>query len=147
MRRDEVKWTECEAVRQALLARRALTAAEMQHAGMCEVCSAGVMETEIEAALEEKPEVAVPADFAARVALRARSEKGLRSWVRKDLRKKLPRRYWGRNTAVAVLVVLTAVVTVRDPQWLAATGAMRMTLMLALAGELAGIALWLGLRA
>lgn len=146
MRRDEMKTSVCEAVRQSLLVRRGLTPAQLAHVETCGACSAAVMETEIEAELETKPEVMVPADFAARVAQRAQSEGGVRSWLRKDLRRKLPRRDLGRNAAIAVLVVLMAAVTMSDPHWLVATGTMRMMLMLLLAGELAGIALWLGLR-
>lgn len=146
MRPCSVKMTECEAVWQALRKRRALTPAEAAHAETCPVCADAVMETEIEAALESKAEVAVPAEFAARVALLAREEKSVRRWVRNGLRKKLPRRHAGLDAAVGLLLVLLAVVTMSDPHWLMATGAARMTLLLVLAGELAGIALWLGLR-
>lgn len=147
MRRDEVVISECEAVRRALLKRRELTGAERSHAEMCPVCADAVMETEVEAALETKPEVAVPADFAARVTMRAQGENGAQRWVRQGMRKRWPGRHVGLDVAVGLLLALLVVVTMRDPHWLTATGGtVGLTLMLALAGEVAGLALWLGLR-
>lgn len=146
MRSGEVRVTECEGVRGSLLARRELTAAERVHAETCAVCADALMETEIEAALEVKPEVAVPAEFAARVAMRAREEKSVRRWVQGGLRKRWPRRHVGLDAAVGLLLVLLAVVTMSDPHWLMGAGTARMELMLVLAGEVAGLALWLGLR-
>lgn len=146
MRSGEVKVAECEGVRRSLLSRRVLTAAERLHAENCAVCAGAVMETEIEAALEVKPEVAVPVDFAARVAMRTREEKSVRRWVRQGLRKKWPRRHVGLNVAVGLLLALLAVVTMGDPRWLTAAGTASVDLMLVLAGEVAGLALWLGLR-
>lgn len=146
MHSGEVRVTECEGVRRALLQRRELTAEERAHAERCGVCADAVMETEIEAALEAKPEVVIPAEFAARVALRARGEKrGARRWAQQ----KVAHGRWrhaGRNAAVGLVLVLLAAVTMSDPQWWTATGTVPMMLMLMLAGEVAGIALWLGLR-
>ena len=145
MRRDGVEVSECEAVRRALLDDRELTVKQLAHAETCAVCADAVMETEIAVALEAKPEVAVPAGFSARVAMRARDEKSVRRWVRQGLRKRLPR-HAGLGVAVGLLLALLAVVTMSDPRWLAATGTVRIGLMLVLAGEVAGLALWLGLR-
>ncbi len=142
----EVKVTECEGVRRRLLERGELTAAEAAHAKRCAVCADAVMETEIEAVLERKPEVAVPADFAARVSVQARGEKrGARRWAQQ----KVAHGRWrhgGRNIAVVVLLAVPVVVTMHDPQWWTATGTLQRMLLPALAGEVAGIALWLGLR-
>lgn len=146
MRSGEVKVTECEVVRRALLKRRELTAEERAHAEMCPLCAEALMETEIEAALELNPEVEVPAEFAAHVATRAREEKSVRRWVRQGLRRRWPRQHLGFDVAVGLLLALLAVVTMSDPQWLTATGTARTDLLLVLAGEVAGLALWLGLR-
>lgn len=146
MRSGEVKVAECEGVRRSLLARRALTAEQQAHAGTCAVCADALMETEIEAALEETPEVVVPAEFAAHVAMRAREEKSVRRWVRQGLRKKWPRRHVGLAVAVGLLLALLAAVTMGDPHWLTAAGTASVDLLLVLAGEVAGLALWLGLR-
>lgn len=146
MRREEVGISACEVVRRALLQRRELTVAERAHAATCAVCADAVMETEIEAALAEKPEVAVPAEFAARVAMRAGQEKHVGRRVRRGLRKRWGDRHVGLDVAVGLLLVLLAAVTMSDPHWLTARGTAGMTLMLVLAGEVAGLALWLGLR-
>ncbi len=151
MRPCLVKTTECEAVWQALREGRGLTAAEAAHAEKCTACADAAMERDIEVALEARPEAAVPADFAARVAVRAQDEKSARRWARQKLAGagwlgRMLGRHPGRNAAVGLLLAMMVVVTMRDPQWLTATGTVRMTLMLVLAGEMAGIALWLGLR-
>lgn len=146
MRSSEVRVTKCEAVRGSLLARRELTAAEREHAETCAVCSEALLEAEIEAALEEKPEVAVPVEFAARVATRALEEKSVRRWVRRGWRMRGSRRHLGLDVAVGLLLALLAVVTMGDPRWLVATGTARVDLLVVLAGEVAGLALWLGLR-
>jgi hypothetical protein len=145
MRREGVEISECEAVRRALLDGRELTENQLAHAEVCAVCADAVMETEIEAALEAKPGVVVPADFAARVAMRAGDEKSVRRWVRQGLRKRWPR-HVGLGVAVGILLALLAVVTMSDPRWLMTTGTARLALMLVLAGEVAGLALWLGMR-
>ena len=102
MRHEEVEISECEVVRRALMQRRELTAEERAHAERCAVCADALMETEIEAALEEKPEVAVPAEFAARVAVRARQEKNVRRRVRLGPRKRGARRHVGLDVAGGV---------------------------------------------
>lgn len=55
------------------------------------------------------------------------------------------RRHVGLDVAVGLLLALLAVVTMGDPHWLVATGTARVDLLVVLAGEVAGLALWLGL--
>lgn len=143
----ELKVALCEDIRRSLLAGRELTSAERVHAEACEVCADAVLETEIESALMTKPVTAVPEDFVLRMAMLTRSDKSASRWARKKLAhgRRLGR-HIGRDAAVAWLLVMMAVVTISDPHWWTDTRAGGMTLMLVLAGEVVGIALWLGLR-
>ncbi len=143
MRPGEMKAASCEAVRRALQDQRALAVAEAAHAATCAACGDAILDAEIEVALHARPRLALPDGFAARVALRARSEKragraapnGWRAW-----------RHVGRDTAIGLLIAATTLVTVLDPDWLAVTGPVQWALVLLLSGEVAGIALWLGLE-
>lgn len=152
MQRGEVKVSECEVVRRALLAGRELTAAEVAHAEACEACADAVTEIEIEAALMVQPRVEIPEGFAARVTRELPQRQGARRWARQKLTYGLRLgRHVGRDTAVALLLGMMLVVTMSDPRWFAGMPSMRMTWpgmvwMLVLAGEVAGVALWLGLR-
>lgn len=143
MQPGEMKPAACEAVRCALQDRRGLAAAEAAHAATCAACGDALLDAEIAAALDAKPRLPVPHEFAERVAMRVRSQTcarraapgGKRAW-----------RHVGRDTAIGLLLAATAIVTLLDPDWLAITGPVQWALVLLLSGEVAGIALWLGME-
>jgi len=103
------------------------------------------LDAELDAALATKPQVAVPRDFAARLALRLPPERSVRSWSRRRKWMRSGGRHAGLGSAVILLLVMLAVVTVRDPRWMAGNGTIGMALTLLLLAEVAGIALWLAI--
>jgi len=122
----------CEALERALHEGRKLTKEQLAHVENCDEC----MDVWLTLALEAKPEVAVPADFAARVAasVAPRREK------RKALR--VPR-HWGLISAMAVITVLMAVGFAGSPPANTWVGVVFVSVV---ATEIAGLALWLGPR-
>ena len=122
----------CEALERVLHEGRKLTAVELAHVENCDEC----MDVWLTLALEAKPEVAIPENFASRVAacLPARQEK------RAALR--MPR-HWGLITAMAVITVLMAVGFVGSPPANTWVGVVFVSVV---ATEIAGLALWLGPR-
>ena len=122
----------CEALERALHEGRKLTNEQLAHVENCDEC----MDVWLTLALEAKPEVAVPADFAARVAssMPARREK------REVLR--VPR-HWGLISAMAVITVLMAAGFVGSPPANTWVGVVFVSVV---ATEIAGLALWLGPR-
>ena len=112
------------------------TAAENEHLATCNAC----MDTLLAHMLDQKPEVAVAAGFAARV--RAQLPDSTRAVRRAPA--------YGLLTAVAVLMVLALAWSifayVVDPQWLAVGNRLSLALEYIVTCEIGGIALWLGAR-
>jgi predicted anti-sigma-YlaC factor YlaD len=122
----------CEALERALHEGRRLTAHELAHVEDCDEC----MDVWLTLALEAKPEVAVPADFAARVAASVPPRRVKRVALR------VPR-HWGLITAMAVV---TVVLVVGFPGPKPANSWVGLVFVMVVASEIAGLALWLGPR-
>lgn len=122
----------CEALERALHEGRKLTQAELAHVENCDEC----MDVWLTLALEAKPEVTVPADFAVRVASNAPPRPQKRAALR------MPR-HWGLITAMGVITVLMAAGFVGSPP---ANTWVGLVFLFLVATEIAGLALWLGPR-
>lgn len=122
----------CEALERALHEGRKLTAAELAHVEGCDEC----MDVWLTLALEAKPEVAIPENFASRVAASVPPHREKRAALR------VPR-HWGLITAMAVITVLMAVGFVGSPPANTWAGLVFVSVV---AAEIAGLALWLGPR-
>lgn len=126
---DEIS---CDAVRQGLARARTLTAAELAHVEVCESCLDAWLDATVTQSLDAKPEVWIPADFAARVVERLPDK---RSAVRRTP-------HWGLITAVLLVAAGLIATAVADPSGV--NTRMGMILMTLVVTEIAGIALWLG---
>lgn len=136
----------CEQLRSAMAQGRALTAEEWAHVEVCETC----LDTWVCYGLESKPEVRIPADFAARVVAAlpekrdAEKELGGRehSWVRTYVRGL--NRYRGLMTAIVLVAAGLIAMQLADPTML--NTRMGLVFVGIVASEIGGIALWLGTR-
>ncbi|MBV8113711.1 MAG: hypothetical protein JO300_03150 [Silvibacterium sp.] len=129
MRDDSVN---CEALQRALREGREVTREQSAHVDGCDAC----MDVWLTTTLENKPEVAIPADFPARVAAKLPDRPNHRAAVRRP-------RYWGLATAfVIVTVVLVVCFSNLTPlnSWIEVLFITLVTI------EVAGLALWLGPR-
>lgn len=127
MRSDGVN---CEAMQQAMRERHELAKDQLCHLYECEPC----MDLWLTAALDEKPEVKIPPDFAARVAAVTPTRPEKRETARTP-------RHWGVISAMAVVTVVLVICFAVSPppnSWV------ETALVLLVATEIAGLALWLG---
>ncbi|HEX3472838.1 MAG TPA: hypothetical protein VHT28_16780 [Silvibacterium sp.] len=124
----------CEALQRALneertlRGERELTAEECAHLEECDAC----LDASLTVMLDAKPEVEIPADFAARVAASLPAKSAART-------------RWPRHTGLITAIVLVAVLLVvcfAGPK--PADNWIGLVFMLLVATEVAGIALWLG---
>jgi hypothetical protein len=126
----------CEAMQQRLRQGRTLTAAESAHVKGCDTCLEAWLDATVTQALDAKPEVEIPADFAARVVRGLPAKRGAVGVSRK----RSP--HWGLATAIVLVAAGLIAMTVADPvranTWI---GALFLGLVVS---EIAGIALWLG---
>ena len=122
----------CEALERALHEGRKLTQEELAHVESCDEC----MDVWLTLALEAKPEVAIPENFAARVAAGLPRRQAKRAVLRGN-------RNWGLVTAMAVVTVLMAVGFAGPPP---ANSWVGLVFISVVATEIAGLALWLGPR-
>jgi hypothetical protein len=123
----------CESLQRAMIEeRRELTMDEAAHLAACDEC----MEVMLTVSLEEKPIVAVPADFAARVVAGLPARQTKRAAIRTP-------RPWGFMTAMAIATVLLVVCFAGSPPVNTWVG---LVFVLLVASEIAGLALWLGPR-
>lgn len=121
----------CEALQRILLERqRELTESEAAHLSTCDDC----MDTLLTVSLETKPDVGVPADFAARVAAALPSNP--------PLRPRRPRHAGLATAMVFVAALLVVWFTALRPQ----DGLIQLVFMLLVVTEIAGLALWLAPR-
>ena len=133
MRDDDVN---CEALKERLRQGRELTRDDSAHLDDCDACT----DAWLTAALEAKPEVQIPVDFAARVAA------NLPSPAPRSATKRRPRN-WGLATAMAMIGVFLAVFFAGPSSANSPPNAWLGPLFLFLVtGEIAGLALWLGPR-
>ena len=105
---------------------------ESAHLEDCDAC----MEVWLSVALDAKPEVRIPADFAARVAAMAPARRQKQPIAR-------PQRPWGLATAVAMVTVLL-IICFRGPA--PANSWIGPVFLFLVTGEIAALALWLGPR-
>jgi hypothetical protein len=128
----------CDELRSAMKQGRALTAVEQEHVNECEACLEAWLDATVTQALDAKPEVRIPADFAARVAARLPEQSGTAVQSGRGPY----RAHWGLITAIVLVTVGLLVMAVADPVRM--NTRMGMILMALLVAEIAGIALWLG---
>lgn len=133
MRNTGADTVSCSELKTTLEQGRALTAEETAHAVRCDECREAWLDVTIVQALEAKPEVEIPADFAARVAQRLPAKRIAGH-----------RLHWGLTIAILLVAVGMVAMAFADPvavnTW---TGKAFMALVVS---EIAGIALWLGGR-
>jgi len=126
----------CSTLQQLLREGRELTNTQAAHIDGCEAC----IDAWLTAALEEKPKLLIPDDFADRVRARLPERSSQGAIARRP-------RHWGFISAMAIVTVLL-VVFFTDPaspklpanSWLAPVFLFLLTV------EIAGLALWLGPR-
>jgi hypothetical protein len=133
MRDDSVN---CGALQRALREGREVTRDQFAHVDGCDAC----MDVWLTTALEDKPEVAIPADFAERVAAGLPALSPPRAFGRKP-------RHWGLAAAVAMVTVLLAVCfTGSAPANLPVNSWIGPVFLFLVTAEIAALALWLGPR-
>lgn len=117
-----------------------LTGDESSHVEGCDACLEAWLETMVTQALDAKPEVQIPEDFAKRVAAQVPAKQEPARVTEGDSRRN--GRHWGLLTA-SVLVAGGLIATAfADPTgWSTRVGVI---VTLIVASEIAGIALWLG---
>lgn len=121
----------CAELKRTLEQGRRLTAEEAEHAVRCDECREAWLDATIVQALEAKPEIVIPADFAARVAQRLPAKQAAAR-----------RSHWGLTTATLLVAAGLATMAFADP---VATNTWTGSLFTALVvSEIAGIGLWLG---
>jgi hypothetical protein len=126
----------CPRVEQALPQARALTPAEAAHLESCNACLEAWLDATVTHALDAKPEVRIPADFAVRVTAKLPAKRNSPVAARRRTG------HWGLFTAALLIAVGLLVAVIADPAGLSTrTGAI---FMLLVASEVAAIALWLG---
>jgi hypothetical protein len=122
----------CADTQRALRAARALTAAEAAHMENCDAC----LELAVTEALDAKPQVHIPADFAARVAAQVPAKRNA------PVAPRVRTHHWGLLTAILLIAVGLIATAFADPSGL--NTRMGAVFVLLVASEIAGIALWLG---
>jgi hypothetical protein len=130
----------CERVQRAMRTDSIpeFTDAENEHLAACGTCT----ELLLTHLLQQKLEIAVPTEWAARVASRLTAEI-------KTARAHRPIPAYGFTTAVAVLMVMSlawSVFAYVDPQWWTLQGGLSLVLEGIVTFEIGIIALWLGIR-
>jgi hypothetical protein len=128
----------CDAPRGAMKQGRALTAAEQTHVERCKECLDAWLDATVTKVLDAKPEVQVPAGFAARVAAIAQEKPRARPNERGR------NRHWGLLMASVLVAVGLMAMAFADPH--SANTRMGLIFMALVVTEIAGIALWLGTR-
>lgn len=114
-----------------------ITDLESAHVEHCDECLQTWLEATVTQALDAKPAVKIPPDFAAGVAAQVPEKRRARMQTRDS------KSHWGLITA-AVLVASGMIGTaIADPTGL--TTRMGVIFLVIAASEIAGIALWLGL--
>lgn len=126
----------CVELGRKLEQRRALTAAESAHVESCDTCLEAWLDATVVQALDAKPEVRVPADFAARVTSQLPAK---RSAVRGARRLE---RQWGLTTAILLVAVGLVAAALADPSGF--NSRMGLVFLALVVSEIAGIGLWLG---
>jgi hypothetical protein len=126
----------CAKIQSELRKARALTAAESAHMENCDTCVEAWLEATVTQALNEKPEVQIPADFAARVAARVPAQRKASPAPR------VRPHNWGLLTAILLIAAGLIATAFADPG--ALNTRMGAVFILLVASEIAGIALWLG---
>ena len=122
----------CEALERALHEGRKLTREELAHVEDCDEC----MDVWLTLALEVKPAVAIPDDFAARVAAIAPARPEKPQILRTT-------RHWGMISAMAVVTVVLMLCFQGPPPTTSWIGLVFLALV---ATEIVGLALWLAPR-
>ncbi|MGB0122044.1 MAG: hypothetical protein WA419_10295 [Silvibacterium sp.] len=131
----------CTELQQAVRIR-ALTAAEAAHVEGCDACLTAWLDATVTQALDMKPEVDIPAGFAARVAAQLPAQRSAAR--RSDGFARGGARHWGLLTAILLVAVGLLAAAFADPGGL--NSRMGMVFMILAVSEIAGIALWLGPR-
>jgi hypothetical protein len=127
----------CAKIQSELRCSGALSAADTAHMEDCDVCLEAWLDATVTQALDAKPEVHIPADFAARVAARVAAQRKAPVAPRVGAP-----RSWGLLTAILLVAVGLVAMAMADPG--ALNTRMGAVFMLLVASEIAGIALWLG---
>jgi hypothetical protein len=126
----------CPQVEHALRQARALTPAETAHIENCSACLEAWLDATVTHALDAKPEVRIPADFAAQVTAQLPGKRNSPPAARQRTG------HWGLLTAALMVAVGLLVAVIDDPSGL--NTRMGVVFMLLVASEVAVLALWLG---
>lgn len=119
----------------------ALTAAESAHVESCTACLEAWLDATVTRALDAKPAVKIPVDFAARVAAHVPEKRSTAEGRRDSMSQR--GRHWGLITATMLVACGLIGTAAADPAGL--TTRMGVIFLLIAASEIAGIALWLGI--
>lgn len=126
---------------QAELRLRALTVAESEHVESCKACFEAWLDVTVTQALDTKPAVKIPVDFATRVAAHLPEKPSAPAGTRGPMIQS--GRHWGLITATVLVACGLIGTAIADPAGL--TTRMGVIFLLIAASEIAGIALWLGI--
>jgi hypothetical protein len=119
----------------------AITAEESAHVEGCEGCLETWLDATVTQALDAKPAVKIPVDFATRVAAHLPEKQSIPAGTRSSMSQK--GRHWGLITAIVLVAGGLIGTAIADPAGL--TTRMGGIFLLIAASEVAGIALWLGI--
>lgn len=126
----------CASLRRKLEGKHALAAAEAAHVESCDSCLEVWLDATVTEALNAKPEVQVPADFAARVASQLPEKRDRVGRVRGRERR------WGLIVAILLVAFGLVAAALADPTGL--NSRMGLVFLVLVVSEIAGIGLWLG---
>lgn len=141
-RRSTVKCEELQkALRESPGQTHTLTARESEHVEGCNACLEAWLETTVTAALDTKPQVRIPEDFALRVAAKLPARDTMVRVAGRSAR--ATKHHWGLLTAIVLVTVGLFATVAADSAALATR--MGAIFMLIVAAEIVGIALWLGM--
>jgi hypothetical protein len=117
-----------------------LTLDQAEHLAVCDAC----MDFAVACSLAQKPEIPIPAGFAAHVATESMAVKGT------GPAESSPPKALGLKTSIAALMMLGVVASIAafvDPPAFSLAGWAGLAFELILTLEIAGVALWLGIGA
>lgn len=130
----------CGDVQEVMAQKRALTPAESAHVESCRTCLDAWLDAAVTHALETKPEVPIPADFAARVTAQLPAARGASNPEgKKNIRRQ---ESWGLLTAALLIALGMLIAAIADPVSMGTR--MGLIFLSLVASEIAAIALWLG---
>lgn len=132
---------DCETLQAPLRQSTTLTKLESAHVETCDACLQAWLEATVAETLDAKPEVKIPADFAARITAQLPEKRVVHTQPAGFMSK--AGQHWGLISASVLVAGGMIGTAIADPSGL--TTRMGVIFLLIAALEIAGIALWLGI--